>query len=706
MCYNIGVKKRALILFIGAVLAAGPAAGLAGQAGKKSPKDLPPQHRKWLEEDVVYIITEKERDVFLRLETDREREIFIEAFWRQRDPTPHTPKNEFREEHYRRLSHANQWFGRDTPGPGWRTDMGRIYIILGQPKSEEKHENLPEIYPTTVWFYDGMAEYGLPGSFSLVFFKKSGANEYVLYSPIQDGPQNLLVHYTGDMTSYEDAAAMLAKTMPTLAELSLSLLPGEANLTGRPSLASQVLLTAQIPAAPREKVKDDYADKLLRYKDVIEVDYSANYFSSEALVRVYQDAAGTAFIHYLLELEPRRLTVEEGERGRYHGDFDVIGKIADRRGRTVYQFERRLPVEMSADQLQAVRAKPFSFQDLCPVLPGSYTFNILMKNRLSREFTSLEADLLVPEATAFAMSAPVLADRVDRNSRYRGQTKSFLLAGTQVVPSPRNDFLPGETVYLYYQLHNLPPEVKTGGSVEYTIVREAVRAAAPETVKIVMAVKPLADVPDPKNIFEEFPLAGFSPAHYTLRIAVLDSGRRERLAAEARFLISSLPNLSRPWVLSLPLPPPGDPSFPHVLGLQHLALGNAAEARRLLEAAYRREPSKPAYALDYGRALLEAGDYAEVQAVVGPFLEDDRKWDFLLIAGEAAQALGEYETAVLRFKEYLSHFGTNVSVLNRIGDCYFRLDNPAEALIAWERSLQLDPKQPGIQEKVKALRKK
>jgi GWxTD domain-containing protein len=706
MCYNIGVKKAAFFVVLGLVLACGLSAGAGGQTRKRSPKDLPPQHRKWLEEEVVYLITDKEKDVFLQLETDREREIFIEAFWRQRDPTPNTPKNEFKEEHYRRISYANQWYGRDAPGPGWRTDMGRIYIILGPPKSEEKHENLPEIYPTVIWFYDGMAEYRLPGSFSVVFFKKNGGHEYVLYSPIQDGPQNLLVHYKGDMTSHESAVAQLAEVSQSVAEVSLSLIPGEARFSAQPSLASQVLISAQIPAAPREKVKDDYAEKLLRYKDVIEVDYTANYFSSEALVRVYQDASGTAFIHFLLELEPRRLTVEEGEGGRYRGDFDLIGKVADKKGMTVYQFERRLPLEMSGDQLRTVRAKPFSYQDICPVIPGTYTFNVLLKNRLSREFTSLEAEVLVPDPGAFSMNAPVLANKVDRNSRYRGQTKSFLLGGTQVVPSPRNDFLAGETATLYTQLRNLPPDLKAGGTVEYTIVRESERAApAAATEKPLVRSRPLAEYADPANIFEDFHLAGFSPSHYKLRVAVLDGGRREYLAAETRFLVSPMAALPRPWVLSLPLPPPGDASYAHILGLQNLAVRNLDAARRLLESAYRRDPARAVFALDYGRALAESGDYAGVKAVVQPFLADDRKWDFLQIAGEAEQALGEYASAVLRFKEYLAHFGANISVLNRVGDCYFQLDNPAEALVAWERSLQLDPNQPGIRDKVKALKK-
>jgi GWxTD domain-containing protein len=711
MWYNNRVKSRRLALDVFVVLVLAGLMGAFGsapagpdQTGKRSAKDLPPQHRKWLEEEVVYIITDKEKSVFLQLETDREREIFIEAFWKQRDPDPLTPKNEFKEEHYKRIAYANQYFGRDTPGPGWRSEMGRIHIILGEARSVEKYENLPEVYPTIIWFYDGMAEFGLPGSFSVVFFKKNGGLEYVLYSPIQDGPQNLLVHYKGDMTSYQDAVMQLGQVEPNIAEVSLSLIPGEARFQASPSLASHVLISNRIPAAPKERIKDDYAEKLLRYKDIVEVDYTANWFDSAAQVGVFRDASGTAFIHYLFEIEPRRLTVEAAG-GMFHGEFEVNGKIADEKGATVYQFNRVLPLDMSEEQLNSVRAKYFSFQDLFPVVPGKFKLNVLMKNRLSRAFTSLEADVLVPEAGAFAMSTPLLGNRADRNSRYRGQNKAFLLGGVQFGPSPGNGFLPGETAYLFFQLQNPPADVKTGGAVGYTIVREP-EAATAEAVNVASVEKLLSGYPDPGSVVEEFPLAGYAPGHYRLKISILGAEKVERLAAEIRFFVSPTPFLPRPWVLSLPLPPPGDPFYVHTLGTQHLNVRNFADARRLLEEARRRDPANADVALDYCRALLETEDYAGVKTAAGPFLAGDRKWDFLQIVGQASQALGEYAAAVALYKDYLGRFGANISVLNRIGDCYLQLDNPAEALVAWERSLQLDPNQPGLKDKIKALKEK
>src|SRR5262245_13328445 len=93
---------------------------------EKLRKELLTPYRKWMNEDVTYILTDEERSVFKRLQTDEERESFIESFWARRDPTPDSIENEFKEEHYRRIAYANERFASGIPG--WKTDRGRIYI--------------------------------------------------------------------------------------------------------------------------------------------------------------------------------------------------------------------------------------------------------------------------------------------------------------------------------------------------------------------------------------------------------------------------------------------------------------------------------------------------------------------------------------------------------------------------------------------------
>src|SRR5690242_4477370 len=100
-------------------------------------QELSKPYKKWLDEDVAYIITDEERAAFKQLSNDEERDNFIEAFWQRRDPTPDTEENEFKEEHYQRIAYANEHFAAGVPG--WKTDRGRIYIVFGKPDEIESH---------------------------------------------------------------------------------------------------------------------------------------------------------------------------------------------------------------------------------------------------------------------------------------------------------------------------------------------------------------------------------------------------------------------------------------------------------------------------------------------------------------------------------------------------------------------------------------
>jgi GWxTD domain-containing protein len=646
--------KRTLLVLL-ALASIATAVPLAGQT-KKSPKDLPQEFRRWLEEDVVYIITPKEKDVFLRLESDRDRSLFIEAFWKQRDPNPATEENEFRKEHYRRIQHANQFYGKDSPGPGWRSDMGRIYIILGEPKSVDKFENLYDIKPTIIWFYSDMAEFGMPGSFNVVFYKRENQGEYRLYSPLNDGPQNLLVHYSGDMTSYYEAFKQLMAKEPLIASISLSLIPGESQQMLSPSIPSEILLNKQIPAASYERVKVDYAEKLLRYKDIIDVDYTANYIDNNNIINVHREPSGVAFVHYLVE--PSRLTLEK-VGPEYRADLEVNGIVSDERGTTVYQFDRAVPIRMGLEQFEKIKANPFSFQDLFPLVPGRYTLSILWKNRLTKAFTSLEADLLVPDATAFWMSSPVLAYKVDRESRFRGQSKSFLFGNIQFVPASREVFQSGEILYLSYGLVNIPQDVRRGGSVATTILKEG--------VEVHHRSRPLQDAPNVLDVIEEFPLTGYSAARYELRIAVLGPDATERLLNRTYFEITPFGALLRPWVISLPQAPATSPQIANTLGLQYLQKSDIAQARPLLQSAHERETSSAVFARDLCRVLFLDKDYAGIKTIAQPYLGDDRRFDFLQMLGDVSRALGEHAEAIAYYKDYLAHFGMNIQVLNGIG---------------------------------------
>jgi len=132
------------------------------QAAPARPPFMSP-YAAWLDSDVVYIVTHRERDYFRTLHTDEERQQFIEQFWLRRDPTPATPENEVKEEHYRRIAYSNARYAT-TVAPGWMTDRGRIYITSGPPEQIESHPGVREI-----WRYANGREYEFAGeSYALV----------------------------------------------------------------------------------------------------------------------------------------------------------------------------------------------------------------------------------------------------------------------------------------------------------------------------------------------------------------------------------------------------------------------------------------------------------------------------------------------------------------------------------------------------------
>jgi GWxTD domain-containing protein len=171
--------RRALTPVFSAGILALTAAVVVLAAWQQQPQAPPPPatpYTKWLTEDVAYIITDQERAAFKRLPTDEEREHFIEQFWLRRDPTPGTPRNEFKEEHYRRIAYANQHYA-DARISGWKTDRGRIYIVYGPADEiETRPSGGATTYPSEQWRYSFID--GVGTNIIIEFVDPTGTGEY------------------------------------------------------------------------------------------------------------------------------------------------------------------------------------------------------------------------------------------------------------------------------------------------------------------------------------------------------------------------------------------------------------------------------------------------------------------------------------------------------------------------------------------------
>lgn len=654
---------------------------------------LPPVYQSWLEKDVVYIISAKEREVFLALQTDRERDIFIEAFWKQRNPTPGAPENAFKKEHYRRIAYANEYYGRETTRPGWQTDRGRMSILLGPPRDIADIQGQGTVFPAQIWYYEGQARYGLPPNFNLIFFKRDGLGEYVLYSPMQDGPARLLVNYQGDPTNPEAALQKLMNYDSRLGRASMSLLPDESPVFGRPSLSSEQLLN-QIASVPERMVDDNYAKAILKYKDFVEVEYTANYIPSDALVWVTQDRSGIFFVHY--SVEPKRLSLLN-EGGQYSLNFAINGIVTDPQGNVIFQYEKNIPLNFGKDQVEDIGKTSLALQDMIPLISGNFKFSLLLKNIVSKEFTSFESTISIPrDLTTPHMGQLILGYRAN-SAAPADFNKPFKIENTQISCQAGNIFQAKENLAVCFQVYGLGRDVYDQGSLKYAITKDG-----QEFLTKTRLLKDMAG----SYFLEEFPLANFRPGYYKVKASILDGGRREIIGGIQEFQVSALADVPRPWIISKVMPASRDIEYSYILGNQLSNAGRLDDSERSLSTAYNQNPSLK-YGLSYGQLLFKKKDYQRAKDILSPYAEKpEANAPLLWTLAASCQALAEYDLAISYYKRHLSHAGASLFVLNAIGECYSRLGNAPEALKAWEKSLEINPNQESIKKLVDELKRR
>lgn len=682
----------ALIFLLGFLLFFLP---LSGQK-KISVSSLPEKYKKWLEEEVVYIITPLEREVFLQLTTDRERDMFIEAFWKHRDPNPSTPENEFKTEHYRRISYANHFF-RESPKPGWMTDRGRMYIILGEPNDIQRFSGKTAIYPCEVWFYQGKTELGLPPAFHLVFFQQGGIGEYRLYSPSKDGPQALLTTYEGDPIDYQAAYEQLREIEPELANVSLSLIPGEESASiGRPSLSSDILVQ-RIETTPRRLVEERYAQKFLQYKDIVEVEYTANYIDCDALIKVVEGERDIPFVH--LAVEPQRLSIEQIESNKFFTHLKVNVNVTTLEGKMVYQFDRSVTLNLDRDQLAAASRQPFNLHDLFPLVPGRYRISILIKNEVSKEFTSYERTLEVSKGEGPRLTPLILGYKVSRQEGPVNNLKAFRFGQLQIYAQPGRIFSPTETLFVAFQIKDLPKGDFGKASLQYSLLRDG--------LEVWSQVKKVNEYADWPYIVEPISLASLSPAHYQIKVS-LQLADKEVSFGEEEFDLSHQTVIPRPWVHSRILPAPSDPLYDFIMGSQLFNLGRLNEAEIYLAKAHSSRPDSPDFSLNLAQVYSQKGEFEKVIDLLAPFMDPKNppRYEVMFSLATAYRRVNQFERALNVIDQAIAHYGLNINILNLAGECHLQLGQRVEALQAFQRSLELVPNQPEIQRLVELLKEK
>ncbi len=692
------MRKTASCLVLASLFIVGAAGLSAGQTFKAG--DLAPRYQEWLKL-VSYILLPAERDVFLKLSADRERDIFIEAFWKQRDPTPETPQNEYKDEHIRRFEYANTQLNRGTPREGWMTDMGRMYIILGEPNSRERFDGTLGIHPCQVWYYFGDAAKGLPTYFGLVFFQRSGGGEYKLYNPVSDGPESLLVDTRKiDLSNPEQVYQKIKELAPTLAPVAVSIVPGQLPYRFSPSPQNNIIL-ARIIESPRKDVNPSYATHFLNYKGVVSTEYLTNYVECDAAVALIRDPElGLDFLHF--SISPRKMSIDYYQpQDQYYCSFKL--NVSLRKGdEVVFQYSKDYPFYFPPNQLENIQGNGIAVQDYFPIAEGTYDLTILLQNPVGKEFSIYEKSVQVAGKDApLEIAPPTLGYKLQDAAS--GGNAPFKAGGKQLLAEPKNTFGLDDDIAFVVQVSNIGRGEWDGAVLEGRVASSQAKDKAIQSFSIGLKEFPYSRMIGLPYAFRARDLV---PDYYEMDLT-LKSGDGETLGAiTAPFILSTAETVPHPVTLVRTLPPANN--FLYFLGLatQYEKIGVPERAEACFQKAHEMQPDYPEGIIGYADFLLRINKPEEAMRLVEKLEGNEKfRFNFYLLKGRAFMGRGDFGAAVESLLEGNKIYNSDTALLNALGFSYYRTGRKKEALGSLGASLRLNPEQPDIKDLVARIEK-
>lgn len=678
--------RRLPVVLLASVISAAP------QTAAQDLFPLSDEHEKWLEEEVIYIISDREKDAFERLQSEAEREAFITAFWQRRDPEPLTPENEFRIEHYRRIEYANTRLGTETAMPGWLTDRGRIYIQLGEPEERETFASVPGLYQTELWFYLAREEQLLPPIYVL-FFREYNAGPFIQFNHVIHQAEELLPAQSfSEGDSRQEAYIHLQEISPQLAHASITMRADRGVTASLVQPEMEILQTqtlmSDINRAPYRMLDTNWISGAEAGRGLVESEYLFNFVPSAGLARVLPGSKpGSFFLHYAIEIEPQHFTLAREERGTdYFTRFEVTGEVTTREGDVVHDFVVTPFLRLTGSQFQDVGARPFTYRGTFPLIPGEFRFRVILKNDARTEYTVFEDELRVP-GDGPSLSRPWLL-HAPPESVPTPAVRAWLAGVSQLVPNGRGIVAVG------------------------TPIRAI--ASAPEHERLVFRVTPWSAAeesgPDRTPVLEEEVLVSDGLAVWQPATSGWESGRYVLSVdggGEPRSIIFDLNARARvavPWGLSdSPDESPGAVSA--ALGEQWLRAGNLQRARRIFQAALAENPNLGRVRLALGRFALDDGDPRAAVRLLEPALAQAPEDAMVLrVLGDAHRESGNHPRAVALYERSLPLQAPDPALLNALSWSLTAGGDGARAIPYLEQSLRLNPEQPEVQELLATLR--
>jgi GWxTD domain-containing protein len=507
--------------------------------------ELSKVYKKWLDEDVVWIITDQERAAFKQLSNDEERDNFIEAFWQRRDPTPDTEENEYKEEHYRRIAYANEHFAAGIPG--WKTDRGRIYIMYGPPDEIDSHPSggtyerpmdegggETSTFPFEDWRYRYLE--GIGQEVIIEFVDSCMCGEYRMTI---DRSEKDALKYT------PNAGLTLYEQMGLSNKASRFNGNGLEQLGAGPDSASQAAKEfdrleqyAKLQAPPPIKYKD--------LEEVVNTKIITNLMPFDVRTDFVKVTGDTVLVPITIQMKYRDITFVNKE-GVQRGTVNIFGRITTLTGRVVQVFEDPAQIDVPAELLPRMAENSSVYWKAVPLRPGRYKIDVAVKDVNGDRKGVWSRGIQVPEYSddKLATSSLIVADVMEPVPTKDVSSGSFVIGLNKVRPrvAPSNGkpavFKRGRDpkVNFWMQVYNLGVDDKThkaSATFEYDIVNIATNKPVVQKAE---STATMGNVGDQVTLQKSIALANLEPGVYKIEIKVNDNISKQTVDPSATFAV-------------------------------------------------------------------------------------------------------------------------------------------------------------------------
>jgi GWxTD domain-containing protein len=500
-------------------------------------------YKKWLDEDVRWIITDEELSAFKKLQNNAERDTFIEGFWQRRDPTPDTAENEYKEEHYRRIAYANEHFAAGMPG--WRTDRGRIYIMYGPPTSIDSHPmggpyqrpadeggGQTETFPFEVWRYRYLE--GIGQEIEIEFVDDCGCGAYEM--TMDRSKKDALLHVPNAGLTTMEEMGMANKADRFRGGLE-SIGSGPFTSQNQSKQFDRMETFAKLNRAPDIKFKD-LQNELVTHK------FRTNLLPFDVQVDFVKLTSDTVLVPITLQVPLKGLTFANKD-GVQRAVVNVYGQLTKLSGQIVQTFEETLHRDIPAELLEKEINNVSLYWKALPMRPGLYRLDVVMKDVNGDKTGIFSRSYTVPDFgdEKLTSSTLILADQMEPVPAREVGTGNFVIGTNKVRPKVGSadgkpaSFTKKEKVNFWLQVYNLGLDQKTNkpsATVEYQVVNTATNQ---HVLDFTESTAQMGNVGEQVTLGKSLQLSQLDPGVYQVTIKVNDQISKQTISPTAKFAV-------------------------------------------------------------------------------------------------------------------------------------------------------------------------